>query len=466
MTGWRGIAGGLAAVLGLGCSAPAIPDEDPRAFAIARRGLVDNLEAAIPPACYAETGAANRCWTCHSGGFGPNTLDDADLQAAYDFSDEGAENRWHNLFEAPRAGLDEAELLRWVRQDNYGALIDALAADPEHRGLPLDLDLAAGFDDDGFARDGSGWRAVRYQPFPGFWPDTGSIGDVFVRLPDTFRRDATGVPSREVYRQNLAILEAAIAGVTDPGAVRLPAHYVGGAREVPVEALVYPLGAELLHSVRYVDPDAPDLMSARMKELRWMRKEEAPDAWARLRAYEREADEKEEGLPPRYRGDALEGLVNAFGWRMQGFIEDEAGRLRLQSDEEHRFCMGCHQGLGVTVDSTFSLARKVPGDAGWRPQDLRGLTDRPQVGHTDGELATFHARAGLPAPAPAEILLAPERADALAMIDAYRALVAAQSYRHGRDATVAPRTDLHRRVTPGQAAAATVHRDGRLHLIW
>lgn len=82
------------------------------------------------------------------------------------------------------------------------------------------------------------------------------------------------------------------------------------------------------------------------------------------------------------------------GWQLQGFIEDAEGRLRLQSDEEHRVCMGCHDGIGVTVDQTFSFPRTLPGAEGWRYQDLRGIPDAPQVGHRDGEILTYFRRVG------------------------------------------------------------------------
>lgn len=446
----------LVLLLVAGCgSAPEERAFDPTAYARAHRD-VDNLEAAIPPQCYADTRGANPCWVCHTGGFGPNTLEDAELQAEYAFSDLALENPWTNLFvdrRAAVAAISDEEILAWVRQDNYDALRGALADLDGWRGFVPDLDLAAGFDEQGFARDGSGWRAIRYQPFPGFWPANGSTGDVFIRLPERFRGAA--------YVENLAILERAIH-LTDPHVTpELPSHYVGGASDVAVVPLVYPVGTEFLHSVRYLDPDAPGMFATRMKELRWMRKEEDPDAWARLRAYEREADEKEEGWPPRYRGDALEGMVNLFGWRMQGFIEDAEGRLRVQTDQEHRFCMGCHQGLGVTIDSTFSLARKPPGPGGWRPQDLRGLVDRPQVGHAEGELAVYARRLGR------EVVTIPARADALAMDKAYLAIVRAQSFDRGRDPTIAPATGVHRRI-PADAigAAAEIFLDGRLHLRW
>jgi hypothetical protein len=403
-----------------------------------------NPEPTVPSACYARTGASNTCWTCHADGVGPNTLQDAELQAQYDFSDAALENHWANAFEDRRAAIariSDEEILRWVREDNYGPLV-----------AEFGLDLARGFDADGFARDGSGWRAVRYQPFPGVgWPERGSIGDVFVRLPRALRAHA---------KENLEILAAAIGGIED-----LPETYEGS--DVAVEPLVYPAGTELLHSVRYLDPDAPGGMATRMKELRWMRKDEAPDAWARQRAYEREADEADEGRPPEFRGDARTGYVNAFGWRMRGFIEDARGALRPQTDEEHRFCIGCHQGLGVTVDNTFSLARKVPGADGWRPQDLRGLVDRPQVGHTTGEIATYRARAGEPPPRDGDLatILLPPRDTALALDKAYLLIVREQSFARGRDATIAP-ADAHRTLAPSTTAADTTYRDARLHLAW
>ena len=87
-------------------------------------------------------------------------------------------------------------------------------------------------------------------------------------------------------------------------------------------------------------------------------------------------------------------MLNDFGWQLQGFIEDARGRLRVQTEEETRFCMGCHSTIGVTVDQTFSFARKVPGTAGWRHQDLRGILDVPQAGHPEPEILTYFKRVG------------------------------------------------------------------------
>lgn len=538
-----GLGFAAAAALAAGCGGEAY---DPLATAAARAGRMGNPEASIPPMCYATTaGGANGCWTCHTTGLGPNTLADHDLQRAYSFSDAARKNPWTNLLEdlsAAAARMSDAEILEYIREDNYGPLRKALSARAGYPGYVPDLDLDAGFDEEGFARDGSGYRAVRYKPFPGsFWPTNGSAGDVFIRLPVAFRVDASGAPSREVYKLNLALLEAAIAspsplpragagagplsgegagrevepvseilagadldgdGVISAAVTRirrLPAHYAGGATGVPVRSWVYPQGTELLHSVRYLDPDQPSLLAVRMKELRYARKVEELDDWAIARAYEREAEEKDEGQPPVYAGAPEVGLRNAFGWQLQAFIEDERGRLRLQTAEEHRACMGCHSAVGVTVDHTFSLARKVPGAAGWRHQDLRGMHDVPQAGHAEPEVLTYLRRAhggddyraneemlarffpggvldeqevrrGAPGgDRDLAYLVAPSRERALLLDKAYRVLVRAQRFEAGRDVALGPPTGILRVVeeeSTGLEERERVYLDGRVHLAW
>ncbi|MGN6107364.1 MAG: hypothetical protein ACTHU0_19805 [Kofleriaceae bacterium] len=517
------------------------PARGPLAYARARAGVVGNAEAAIPPMCYTRTGgASNPCWVCHTRGQGRTSLDDSALQASYAFSDVALDNHWTNLFADRRpflARTSDAEILRWVRTDNYAPLRAAMAALPaSYAGFRPDLDLAAGFDDHGLASDGSGWRAVRFQPFLGaFWPTNGSGSDLFVRLPDAFRRTADGERSLEVYRLNLSLVEAALSvedyasrvvdreiepvderllgfDLDGDGALRaettrvrrLPPHYAGAARDVAVVAQAYPLGTELLHSLRYLDPDAPTQIAVRMKELRYMRKIEAPDDWGRQRAYAEEADDKEAGKLPVYQGDHEVGLITPWGWQLHGYIEDATGALRVQTDEEHRFCMGCHGHLGVTIDQTFGLPRKVPGLDGWRMQDLRGLQDRPQVGHAAPELATYFARVrgGDETRSNEELLarffpggqlderavrraavggdrdlawaLFPTRERALALDKAYLAIVREQSFTRGRDAMLAPATRVHRRIEDdgtglredAREVAAKVHRDGRLLLQW
>ncbi len=481
---------------------------DPRAVARLRTEIV-NLDAAVPPYCYAATdGGANPCATCHTAGRGRNLLDDADLQGSYAFADSARVNPWHNLFVDRRgevAAIADADLLARIREDHYRPLVAALAAaGPDYPGFRPDLDLADGFDGEGFARDGSGWRAVRYQPVPGHgWPTNGSYGDAFIRLPTAFTH-AAGAPDRALARLNYALVEAAVTagdgpidravepvderllgvdldgdGVVGAAATRirrLPARYAGAAATEAVIPGALPRGTELLHTVRYVDPDAPDLAARRLKELRYARKLEVLDGWGLARAYGEAADEKSEGVVPVRQGSPEAGYLNGYGWQLQGFIEDAAGHLRLQTAEEHAYCLGCHGGLGATVDHTFAIARKVPGADGWRPQDLRGLRDRPAGAAPMPEAAAYLARVGggddfranremlarffpdgvlaRAAVARAAVggdrdlawLAAPSRARALALGKAYLAIVREQSFTRGRDAVLAPITRAHREI--------------------
>lgn len=510
---------------------------DPLAKARALGKNVVNPEAVVVPQCYASTeGGANPCWTCHTTVRFPNAMDDADLQAQYAFSDFAMTNRWANLFRDRSrevAAVSDEDILQWIREDNYQPLRAALETAEDYSGFRPDLDLAAGFDDDGFARDGSGWRAYRYKPFPGaFWPMNGSAGDAMIRLPVAFRRDSQARESELIHRINFALVEAAVASdpelpraevrwPTEPldetavgldldgdgelGVARflsgLPAHYVGGAAEVELERGLYPEGVEFLHSVRYLDPDAPGWLAPRMKELRYARKAEHKDRWAILSAYASEAEEKDEGALPKFAGTATSGLLNAFGWQLQAFIEAENGRLRLQTYEEHLFCMGCHSNVGVSVDQTFSFPRKVPGAAGWGHQDLAGIPDAPQLGHARGEIATYFDRVGgandvrgnaeaqarlfegnaprADAMARAAVggdgdfrdLVLPSRERALALDKAYRLLVFEQSFTLGRDPTITPSPRMLAKIpenelSTGLAEAERVFTDAQVRLDW
>lgn len=512
---------------------PAAPYD---AFAAAdAETLIGNVDAGVPPQCYTrtETGrtgsASNPCWTCHTSRNGRNQTDDWELQRRYAFSEQGLVNHWTNLFADRRPGsaaIGETEILAWVRQDNYAALRPALAARKDFPGWVPDLDYARGFDAEGFARDGSDWRAFRYKPFPGtFWPTNGSADDVLVRLPPPFRSDAAGRPSRAVYKANLAILEAAMAvpdtvadarlervvepideaaaGMDLDGDGRLgtatrirglPAHYAGGAAAVPVLRYDYPQGTEFLHSVRYLDPDAPGMVSARFKEVRYAVKAFQLNEETRQWRYREEAQEQAIGGRPHYSGTSFTGQTNAFGWRLQGYIEDAAGRLRLQTREEQLYCMGCHTGIGVTVDQSFALPRKLPGAAGWGWQSLAGIRDVPQAGSNEPEVLRYFRRvgAGDEFRANAEILarffpggkldaakvrrtrdlrelILPSRERALALDKAYLLIVREQSYVHGRDAVLAPAQNVHRRLENTDTALKAsdrVYRDGRLWLDW
>ncbi|MEO0326673.1 MAG: hypothetical protein AAF447_27255 [Myxococcota bacterium] len=330
---------------------------------------------------------------------------------------------------------------------------------------------------------------------------------------------------------NLAVLEAAIAAPedvlseairwqTDPideralgtdldgdGALGtatllrgLPESYFGDAAPHPVRRGVYPEGTEFLHTVRYADPDAPGFVSTRMKEVRYMVKfREVGDA--RIRAqYWHEDEERDVGMTPVFGGHPLVGLTNGFGWKLLGWVEDEAGRLRVQTHEEGRYCMGCHSNIGVTIDQTFSFARKIPGPEGWAYQDAEGIPDVPMEGHEtpeilqyfqrvrggdelrandemlarfwdeDGELDEARVRRAAPG-GPDDItdLILPSRERALRMIKAYMLLVREQDYVHGRDVVLTPPAHVHRVIedaSTGLYDRGNFHADGRLRLDW
>jgi hypothetical protein len=471
-----------------------------------------NREAPVPPQCYTRTeGRYNPCYVCHQGAIAgrENQMDDGDLQAQYSFSETGAENHWLNLFEDRReriAAISDAAIREWIDQDNYSELAPRLAAAGFEGYIPdlANLQLgAAAFDEQGFARDGSAWVAFNYKPLPStFWPTNGATDDVMIRLPAQFRQDAAGRASRDVYQANLAILEMAIKGLAmlDTPAldereigsdldsdgrrrvvtqIRAAPRYAGGAATIAVTPFVYPLGTEFLHTVRYVGVDAHGgiVNSTRMKEVRYMRRWLQSDHAQLRQRYDAEKIEKDKGELPAYVNFGHGGLATAMGWQLAGFIEDRAGRLRLNTFEENMFCMGCHNSIGSTIDKTFSFARKVDGAAGWGYIDLHGMPDAPSKGETAGEIVTYLERAGggsefrsndemqsrwfradgsLDTDAIARArdvydLIAPSVDRALMLNKAYRVIVDEQSYLFGRDPLPAPPPNVYRAVDSEKA---------------
>lgn len=466
-----------------------------------------NAEAPIPPQCYTKhDGRHNPCYVCHQNPIAgrENVMADGDLQVEYAFSDVGMDNHWQNLFEdrsAAIAAISDAEILDWIDDDNYSALAPALTKagfdgwipDLEH----LELGAEA-FDAQGFAKDGSHWVAFNYKPFPStFWPTNGATDDVMIRLPEAFRTDADGRYSPDVYKANLAIVEAGVKGLTEISALpfderlvgvdldgdgRLaPATritktdaYVGAATKEFNDTFLYPRGTEFLHTVRYlgVRADGEIVPSRRMKEVRYMRKWEAFTKTTYARHYELGGFEKEAGALPRPPLIGNHGLDNGYGWSVSGYIEGVDGQLRTATYEENFFCMGCHSSIGATIDKTFAFPRKVDGAAGWGYINLRGMPDAPNVGETKGEIATYLERVGggsefrhneemaarwftadgkvdgaALAQAPdVYALIAPSRERALALNKAYRTIVAAQDYLYGRDAVIAPPRNVHQRI--------------------
>lgn len=509
-------------------------DYEPFALARTTNGKIEHREAGIPSQCYTKTeGRSNPCYTCHTGVHFPNDMNDWLLQVEYAFSDEGLDNHWTNLFEDRREkarSYSNAEVLAYIRADNYAALRRATTEVEDFPGYLPDLDFERGFDDAGMARDGSGWRALRYKPFPGtFWPTNGNTDDVFIRLPEEFR-SLSGKESRDVYIANLALLELAVASSPEKSAAELVIatrpldekklgadldgdgklavarhvrglfeHYLGDATDVRVVRGLFPRGTEFLHSVRYIDPERPNQIATRMKELRYSKKARFLDPSQLLGVYNAEREERDAGNLPVFQGDALSGVRNAHGWVLQGYIEDAQGRLRLQTHQEHMACMGCHSNLGVTVDNTFTFVRKVPGDAGWAYQDIRDIPDAPQLGHAQPEFLEYLERVGggdefrsneevvdrffedgnvnraevLRAAKGGDkdfawlVMPSPERA--MELNRAYMALVEQQTFDRGRDAPLEPVTNVFAKIeepSTGLVERNLVFQDGRLHLDW
>lgn len=458
-----------------------------------------NRETPIPPQCYTDSnGQHNPCYVCHQNEIPgrENTKNDRDLQEAYSFSDEGLVNHWYNLFEdrsARVAQISDAEILAYINEDNYSELAQRLGNAGFTGWIPDLANLqegAAAFDAEGFALDGSWWVAFSYKPLPStFWPTQGSTDDVMIRLPPEYYKNSAGVVSRDIYKTNLALLEANIKGVDSIGTwpidessvgvdlnsdnqlsvvtrINRRTYYVGAASQFDLIPHVYPQGTEFLHTVRYVGvaPDGTIHNPRRMKEVRYMKRRIQSRHFQLQHYYEEENLEKEQGSLPTYQNFGHEGLSSNFGWNLTGFIENRDGRLRWNTFEENVFCMGCHTSIGSTIDKTFSFARKVDGAAGWGYINLRGMRDAANAGETLNEIATYLNRVGggtefrsnpelesrfyhadgsvntvaLASARDMYELTTPTPARALQLNKAYKAIVEQQDFIFGRDATVTP----------------------------
>ena len=465
---------------------------------------VSNQEAIIPPMCYTRIeGKFNPCYVCHQNHDEgrENTMNDAELQTAYSFSDLGMTNHWSNLFKdrsAEVAAISDEEIRTWVDTDNYSNLAPRLKESGFKGWIPdlENLQLAAdAFDANGFALDGSGWVAFNYKPLPStFWPTNGSTDDVMIRLPMIFRTNLQGEASDDFYRANLAIVEANLKGYSEISSLPINEkiigkdlnkdgklsiiekisnvdRYVGPAEKEYIDTFLYPEGTEFLHTVRYLGftPKGEVTLSKRMKEVRYMRKWAAYRKEVYERNYELEGFEKEAGNLPSYQFLKDYGLDNGFGWSVQGFIENVQGDLRVATYEENLFCMGCHTSIGATIDKTISFPRKVDGAAGWGYINLKTMLDAPNRGESKGEYATYLQRVGgggefrsnpemqerwfnkdgslkenkIEAISSIYELIVPSPERALELNKAYRVIVAEQSFIHGRDATVTPPVNVH-----------------------
>jgi hypothetical protein len=271
-------------------------------------------------------------------------------------------------------------------------------------------------------------------------------------------------------------------------------HYVGKAHELesagtfPIAVGLFPRGTEFFHTVRYLDvgPDGVVTMAPRMKEVRYARKVDW-FPYERLRTLARgdvlEQEQSTDGTREILWGRER-GIYNGQGWTLQGFIEGADGALRPQSFDETAYCVGCHGGIGVTTDSIFTFARKIAGGVGpgdgwthWSQRDLRGLPEPKRVDGTyeyttylqqagagdelraNTEVMTrfFDERQQLRSSAIADLhrdittLLLPTPARALDLDRAYQAIVHEQSFGRGRDAVLAPASNVYARTPRGEA---------------
>ncbi|MCK5921909.1 MAG: hypothetical protein KAG66_13270, partial [Methylococcales bacterium] len=274
--------------------------------------------------------------------------------------------------------------------------------------------------------------------------------------------------------------------------IQRQSHYLGDASNQPLNRMLYPKDTEFLHSVRYIDIDAHGNIqpAPRMKELRYMRKHIHVTPQQLRSAYYLERKEKLfENLPQTtFIGD--KGIANNFGWTINGYIEDDAGELRHQNQQELAFCNGCHKTIGTTIDQVFSFARKVEGAPGWGyldlsvQQDVPSFSDNQTLSKTQGEFLTYMQRVGggdefrqntemlsrwfdaegnvdvakvESVSSIAELILpSPQRARALNK--AYREIVKEQSYLFGRDAVLAPATNVFQQINADVAPLEPQHR--------
>jgi len=415
--------------------------------------IQNNDAAYIPSQCYTRTKGTdntihNPCFSCHTAGQTPNYIDDSEFQTLYDFRTYSRTNRWTNLFKDRTAAVNsisDAAMMDYIRTSNYFdennniILAQTLSAVPQEWDYNQNgswdgytPDCYFNFDSEGFDKNpntdiDTGWRAFSYTPFLGtFWPTNGSTDDVIMRLPETMRQDTAGTYSRNVYKLNLAIVEAMITrknitiDSTDENLYNVDLNrngvldiatevsydwaptegrnmsYVGKAKtlqesgDLHLAAGLYPEGTEFLHTVRYIDVDENGIkLSERIKELRYGKKN-SWNTYSQLYNAAMGEELEAEQFPDRLRtiiGNAEEGVINGLGWRYQGFIEDLDGSLRPQSYEESMNCVGCHSGVGVTTDSSFAFPRKLTAEndqAGWYHWSQKGFAGLAEPQWTDG----------------------------------------------------------------------------------
>ncbi|MFT5852475.1 MAG: hypothetical protein ACI87J_002453 [Colwellia sp.] len=482
-----------------------------------------NEEAPIPPQCYTKTeGVNNPCYTCHQtypstddNHYRVNIRNDGANQGIYTFSDEGEVNSWKNLFVNRQKWINQItneQITKYVDQDNYSKLSDNLQ-DKDWQGFIPDLKnyhlASEAFKSNGLAKDGSGWVAFNYKPFPGtFWPTNGATDDVLIRLSAEYR-ELNGQYNEDVYLINLSLVEMSIKtlaeidifpvneqeinsdlnqdGSLTPNVELLAARafFVGDAKQIKIPNQQYPVKTEIMHSVRYVgvDEQGKTYTPKRMKELRYMTKTKLLNTADIDSAYRRERKEKLDEQLPNYIRVKDRGFNNKFGWLIQGYIEDYDGELRPQKYEENMFCMGCHSAIGTTIDQTFAFPRKVTGKAGWGYINLKGMKDAPSKGQQEGDILQYLQVNGGGNEFRENIemfnkwyksdgtvnkekvkrsdvfeLITPSKQRAYDLNKAYTQIVRTQSYIHGRVANILPATNVHKTIDETVAPLKATYR--------
>ncbi|WP_072680178.1 hypothetical protein [Arcobacter sp. LA11] len=198
-----------------------------------------NKTAYISSQCYTKTENElnknilhNPCYSCHTKNKIPNfTMQDEDLQEAYDFPEIALKNPWINLFKDRTkevSKIDDIAILNYIRENNYKDSNNKIILESKLKNLSKEWDfnnngkwdgyipdVHFNFDEEGFDKNSkgeyTGWRAFAYYPFLGtFWPTNGSTDDVLIRLSKVYQNNEKGEFDKEIYKINLSIIESLI----------------------------------------------------------------------------------------------------------------------------------------------------------------------------------------------------------------------------------------------------------------
>jgi len=482
----------------------------------------------------------NPCYTCHTQAVTPNyVLGNDELQEVYDFPEPALINPFSNNFldfSQRVSQISDEEIIAYVDESNYFTLDGEIILKDKLSNLPelwdedenkqwsgYIPDCYYNFNEYGFDSDKNGkptgWVAYAYMPFLGtFFPTNGSTDDVLIRLDSPFYKiTEDGDFNSTIYTINLSIIESLIKqkdiniSSIDENSIGVDLNkngyldraisvvyewapnsgkfmsYVGYAKTLQesgslhLAAGLFPENTEFLHSVRYIKSDENHeiALAPRMKELRYAKKTTwltYADLLNKGMAAIQNKDLNPDAIE-NFRGTMEQGLGNNMGWVYQGFIEDKNGALRPQSYEETLNCMGCHSGIGVLTDSTFSFKRKIESEFqhGWYHPTQKSLKNIPENRLTSGEwelskylelnpnsdefrensevYQKFHTLSGDLNQTMLEklhsdvtLLLYPSHERALSLNKGYKALVELQQFYNGKAGHIAPMHHVYKEL--------------------